>query len=105
MASRKPPPGDQPPPIPFSHRPYVEDHEKPLEDLQRELDHVVLEMHCPDEPGPSKESLRRLEQIVHELGRRGPELALDAGFGAVGSLLTLLLYRLRPCRAGLAQDQ
>jgi hypothetical protein len=90
-------PPDPPPPDEMAarHPPHSEDREKSTEALRRELDDHILGIYVGEMSldWPPTASLRRVEELLHELARRGPEHALVIGFSQLSALVTQLLIR------------
>jgi hypothetical protein len=78
-------------------------HDLSVQELRGELQSAVIDLHAgdPQAPAPSREALQWVEQLLHEMARRGPQHAIGCGFEAVSSLVALLLLRLR---AGVSTD-
>jgi hypothetical protein len=72
-------------------------HALSVQELRGELQSAVFDLHVcdPEAPAPSRAVRQRVEQLLHEMARRGPQHAIHCGFEAASSLVALLLLRLR----------
>lgn len=66
-----------------------------LDQLRSELDDEILAMSVGDQYSmlPQTESLHAVEELLHELGRRGAAHAIELGYVAISRLVTHILLR------------